>query len=175
VAKKRRKQETGIVVNQMFAYCCGHATIVAPRQPLFWLIPCGCRSSQPRRRKVAPIGHNWAVDKEFSLTRESTRTDIARPTTKVNSARPRALQRIAQHDSRDICSAGYSIAAIAHSEVMTSNIHHARNGSRHFCAAGAFCASFRHVMTLHAPCAPRAESASIQGRTTSCATCRRRF
>ncbi|MEH2555830.1 hypothetical protein V1286_003359 [Bradyrhizobium algeriense] len=38
VAKKRRKQEAGGVVNQMFAYCCGHATIVARRQPLFGFI-----------------------------------------------------------------------------------------------------------------------------------------
>jgi hypothetical protein len=68
-----------------------------------------------------------------------------------------------------------AIAAIAHSDVMTSDIHHVRNGSRHFCAAGTFCASFRHAMTLSVTCAPRAESPFIQGGKGSCATCRRRF
>src|SRR5215216_5390101 len=42
VAKKRRKQETAGVVNQMLAHCCGLATIVAWRQPLFGSIePAG--------------------------------------------------------------------------------------------------------------------------------------
>jgi hypothetical protein len=38
VAKKRREQGAACSVNQMFAYCCGPATIVAQRQPLFSLI-----------------------------------------------------------------------------------------------------------------------------------------
>ena len=45
VAKKRRKQEPGGDVNQMFAHCCGHATIVARRQPLFGLIEAAVGAS----------------------------------------------------------------------------------------------------------------------------------
>jgi len=71
-----------------------------------------------------------------------------------------------------------SIAAISHLDATMSDIHHVRNvlnGSRHFCAAGTFCASFRHAMRQPTTCAPRAELLFMQVRTTSCAICRRGF
>jgi hypothetical protein len=43
VAKKRRKQEVGVAVCQMFACCCDHATIVAWRQPFCGAIEPFCR------------------------------------------------------------------------------------------------------------------------------------
>ena len=178
MAKKRRKQEPGarlakcspaVALTQQswrsgnhYLGLFGAAALPAPANPAVGRSGAAHRSQLGNRRRSSP-------------TRESTRTDIARPTTKVNSARPARFRESRSTIRTTFAAPDLSIAAVAHSEVMTSNIHHARNGSRHFCAAGAFCASFRHVMTLHAPCAPRAESASIQGRTTSCATCRRRF
>ena len=96
-----------------------------------------------------------------SPTRESPRTDVTLPD-RIQQ-RPARYRESQLHDSHDICSARSSITAIAHSEVTTSNIHRVRNGSRHFCAAGTFCASFRHAMTLPATCAPRADSSFLQG------------
>src|SRR5437867_12564227 len=58
VAKKRRKQEAGGVVNQMFAYCCGHATIVARRQPLLESIEPRPAIPSGRRFRRASAGHN---------------------------------------------------------------------------------------------------------------------
>jgi len=110
------------------------------------------RTSLPSEGPVPPIGHNWAIDNGFSPARESTRTDIARPTTKVNSARPARFRESHSTIRTTFAAPDLSVAAVAHSEVMTSNIHHARNGSRHFCAAGTFCASFRHAMMLPATC-----------------------
>jgi hypothetical protein len=77
VAKKRRKQEAGGAVNQMFAYCCGHATIVAQRQPLFGFIEAvpppaaaGLSFSNTRTRS----GDNLrAIDRKASPTRDSPR------------------------------------------------------------------------------------------------------
>jgi hypothetical protein len=57
-----------------------------------------------------------------------------------------------------------SITTIAHAEVTTSDINRVRKGSRHFCAAGTFCARFRHAMMQPATRTPTAGSSFI--RTT---------
>src|SRR5258708_25271333 len=74
VAKKRRKQEPGGTVNQMFAYCCGHATIVARRQPLFGFIeavPAARFDRSPFPAPAPRAGHNLrAIETEVSPTRD---------------------------------------------------------------------------------------------------------
>jgi hypothetical protein len=101
VAKKRRKQEAGGNINQMFAYCCGHATIVARRQPLFGLIEAardpllwnfGFQEAKPS------AGRNLrAIDRNVSPTFESSTS--SRAPNGVRSAL--ALPRTGQHDSND--------------------------------------------------------------------------
>lgn len=100
VAKKRRKQETGRAVNQMFAYCCGHATIVARRQPLFEFI--GTRPAtrldfdRPRSR------HNLGA---IAISISSTRESPCVIATRLNLGTARGSPGIEQRDSHAICSA----------------------------------------------------------------------
>ena len=172
MAKKRREQEPG----PRLAKC--SPTVAVTQQSwrsgnhYLGLFRAAALPGPAVGSPVPPIGHNMGHrQRRFSNARIASHGYRA---TDGNSAGLR-VARIAQHDSHDICSANLSIAAIAHSDVRAANVHRARNGSRHFCAAGTFCASFRHAMTPSATCVPRAESPFIQGRTTSCATCRRRF
>ena len=138
----------------MFAHCCGNATIVAQRPPLFGLIRCRCAANfgQPRLRKVRcrPSVTIWAIDNEVSPTRESPRTDIALPD-RIQQ-RPACCRESHNTIRTTVAAPDRSIAAIAHSDVTTSDIHRVRNGSRHFCATGTFCASFRHAMRQPTTC-----------------------
>ena len=159
----------------MFAYCCGHATIVALGQPLFGLdrispaLPASTATisrvrahspSQPQR----DCAENFAADSPRIMARQL----ICR----------HAPPRIAKRNSNHIPAASdRSIPpeCDARTENTPPDINRVRKGSRHFCAAGTFCARFRHAMMQPAPRAPTADSSFIQGRTTSCAICRRRF
>ena len=146
VAKKRRKQEVAGVVNQMFAYCCGHATIVARRQPLSGYIePCLSRPTsinhhlaRPHPGGLQPVGDR---KKNFSNAR------FAAPyhATKLNRATAQASPRIAKRNSNRIPAAddrSIPPACDARIEVTMPDINRVRKGSRHFCAAGTVCACF---------------------------------
>jgi hypothetical protein len=145
----------GGAINQMFTRCCGHATIVARKQPLSELIENrrGARPdrldsrgrapgpSQPERARAA----NFSADSQSAIRITSLQQLIAR-----------------------------SPCAMRAPKIKPPDINRARNGSRHFCAAGTFCASFRHARVR---AATRADSGVIfhtQDRTTSYAICRRR-
>ncbi|MEH2590066.1 hypothetical protein V1273_003905 [Bradyrhizobium sp. AZCC 1721] len=68
-----------------------------------------------------------------------------------------------------------SIAAIAHTESYIPCHAGRSKGSRHFCAAGTLCASFRHAMMWPATCVPSALVVHMQERTMRYAICRIRF
>jgi hypothetical protein len=50
----------------------------------------------------------------------------------------------------------FALRAMRTSKVTTPDINRVRKGSRHFCAAGTFCARFRHAMIQPATRAPTA-------------------
>jgi len=163
----------------MFTHCCGHATIVAWQQPLFGLIRCCNAASigQSRRRKVRcrPSVTMRAIDSGVSPARDRL-AGISRNQMGIS----KGLRYRESHNAirSTVAAPDLSIAAISHLDATMSDIHHVRNvlnGSRHFCAAGTFCASFRHAMRQPTTCAPRAELLFMQVRTTSCAICRRGF
>ncbi len=166
VAKKRRKQEAGAAVIQMFPCCCSHATIVARRQPL-----SAHKSAVPSKNFVPgdqtlnrsqPEGDHW---------RSSAR--IAPHASRSTLPSETALPRIGQRNSNDINSACLSIPPLRTPKITSHAMHGVRKGSRHFCAAGTFCASFRHAMMRLATCAPSALVIHMRERTTRYAICRR--
>ncbi|MFG3593390.1 hypothetical protein [Bradyrhizobium sp. RDI18] len=133
VAKKRREQEAGAPVNQMFPSCCSHATNVARRQPLFKVR--GNPSKNSFRETKLSTDHNLrAIDEWKSDAR------IAR---RIQTDHWRVPQRrIGQRNPNDIHGALSSIAAIAHTESYTRAMPGVRKGSRHFCAPALFAPVF---------------------------------
>src|SRR5437868_5133189 len=77
VAKKRRKQETAGLINQMPAHCCGHATIVARQHPLFGFMEAAGLHIDTR----IPAGHTLRAIETKALQRAigraSSRDQIA--------------------------------------------------------------------------------------------------
>ena len=176
VAKKRRKQEPAGAINQMFAYCCGHATIVALAATFIWVV-----SIPPRVARLEGLDFESPSARPVTTSARSSENfscAIRLAPSRDQLIRRHASPRIAKRNSNHIPAASdRSIrpACDARTEVTPPDINRVRNGSRHFCAAGTFCARFRHAMTQPATRAPTADSSFIQGRTTSCAICRRRF
>ena len=176
MAKKRRKQEPGA----RLAKC--SPTVAVTQQS--WrsgnhYLDLFRAAALPvpgklRRRKASAADRSQYGQSTTSFSNGRIAADGVRATD-GNSARPARCRESHNTIRTTFAAPDLSIAAIARSEATAANFYRARNGSRHFCAAGTFCASFRHAMTLSATCAPRADSSFIQGRTTSCATCRRRF
>jgi hypothetical protein len=176
VAKKRRKQETGGAVNQMFAHCCGHATIVARRQPFFGFIV-----SDPRRpprqgsiqRVRAPPRHNLrAIERKISpppIRSASSRDKTDWPTHITEN-------RKAQFESHPCSNRPFdrpACDACRKSQRLTSIVFDAIASflcGRHFLRAF----SSRDDAARDT----RTDNGLIfhtQDRTTSCAFCRRRF
>jgi hypothetical protein len=178
VAKKRRKQEAGGVVNQMFAYCCGHATIVARRQPLFGLICSRCTAHCGQTSPLEASGESPVTTSERSTTEFLQRENrLARHrATRPNLGTARALPRIGQHDSQTFAAPDL---AIARHRALRS--YDASNPSRSKGIASFLCG--RHFLRAFssrddAARDTRADNGLIfhtQDRTTSCAICRRRF
>ena len=81
VAKKRRKQETAGLINQMPAHCCGHATIVARRQPLFGFIEAAplrkASISRARTPSITTLGRSMEKFRQREIRRASSRDQIA--------------------------------------------------------------------------------------------------
>jgi hypothetical protein len=102
VAKKRRKQEVGEVVNQMFAYCCGHATIVARRQPYLGTSSPAARltSMSPRLARPHPGGLQPVSDRKKSFS--NARFTAPHHATKLNLATAQASPGIAKRNSNHI-------------------------------------------------------------------------
>jgi hypothetical protein len=103
VAKKRRKQEAGGVVNQMFAYCCGHATIVAWRQPLYRAIKA-CRFTPAPDgfdfESPSSLRHNLsAIERETSprICHAASRDELI-----CRHASPRIAKRNSNHIPRQM-------------------------------------------------------------------------
>ena len=95
-----------------------------------------------RVRGRQPITTRGRSTTEFSNVR-STRTS-SRDQTEFRNG-PRDAENRTTRLARHFAAPDLSIAAIAHSEGTTPDIR-VRKGSRHFCAAGTFCARFRHAM-----------------------------
>ena len=126
-------------INQMFAHCCGHATIVARGQPLFGLIE-SCRvarrdgldfesptpgPSKPERDRAGNFCRGL-----LHVTRsiESSDRSVAEQQSAIRIIPAAVIVRSPACDARP--------------EVTTPDINRVRKGSRHFCAAGTFCALF---------------------------------
>jgi hypothetical protein len=79
----------------MFAYCCGHATIVARRQPLFGLIESHSVARLEFRESEPPVGHNLsAIERETS---PRTRLASSRDQPICRHAPPRIAKRNSNH------------------------------------------------------------------------------
>ena len=160
VAKKRRKQEPAGRLTKC------SSTVAVTQQS--W--PGGNHYSGLFEAAALPLGqaslsespgpstdHNLrAIDSEVSPTRELPRASSRDQTEFSNAPRCRELRQaqFARHLQRLIFDRRHD----ARTEVTTPDINRVRKGSRHFCAAGTFCARFRHAMTRP----PRARSRRSQ-------------
>ena len=126
---------------------------------LGWLNPATLPASLASISRVrAASRHNLSAIKKESSPADSPRI-IARPTD-------------CRHDRRESQSAirttslqqlifRFPLRAMRAPKVTTPDINHVRKGSRHFCAAGTFCASFRHAKRPATP-APTADLSFIR-------------
>ncbi len=152
----------------MFGNCCGHATIVAPRQPLSALIGAEPRANPGLANvRVLLLPGGLQPDDEtpddcscpdFAQDRASTESRAARTTrfAAVNSSitRLRPRKRL---------------------QATSFDIKRVRGGSRHFCASGTFCASSRHATNTDRRARRKPTSSISHDRTTLYAIYQRLF
>ena len=128
----------------MFDYCCDHATIVAPRQPFSMLIEAAATRILRLENSRVPL-----LPDDSQPEGDHSDDCSAVPRTRRNRRTPTAAESRAmgRHESRPqtLRSPGGDHADNCKLQRLTSNVF--EGGSRHFCAAGTFCARFRHATT----------------------------
>ena len=167
VAKKRRKQGVGgrltkcsftVAVTQQSWRDGNHYSFgfIEPAPAA----PSGCRFREPAPRPVTTSGR--PIEK-------IPRCRFASPHRLGQTESAGASPRIAKRDleSQDAIRTASPQRMIVRSrlrapKITTPDINRVRSRSRHFCAAGTFCTSFRHATTRPATCVQSAERSFIR-------------
>ena len=168
------------MVTQMFAYSCGHATIVAQRQPLSVLsnhcVGCSgedlhCRATESRdRHNLRTFGRD--VSPPRIIFADGQTRLVRRPSGSRESRN--AIRATSPHYLK--CSIrAIALPRLCAPKITTPDINRIQRGSRHFCAAGTFCTRFRHDDAARDTRAISGNVFHRQDETTSYAICRGRF
>ena len=139
----------------MFAHCCGHATIVAPAATIIWAYrvrrPTASTDLRFQSAFDAPgARNNLSGDGSGNFASPHRVTNwICRSRIAAESQNAIRIDIIPAADDRSIALR----AMRRRRKLRRLTINRVRKGSRHFCAAGTFCACFRHA-TMHRLRAP---------------------
>ena len=153
----------------MFANCCGHATIVAPRQPLSALI-----GAEPRANPGLANVRVLLLPGGLQPERSKLSDDCACP----EFAQDRASTESRAGETTRFAAANSSITRLRsrkHCKLQSSDINVFEGRSRHFCASGTFCASSRHATNTDRRARRKPTSSISHDRTTPYAIYHRLF